>query len=214
MMASPQTFKHESCSQGSTRVKAHFAAGASGAVGAFTANSGQFDTANFTRVSAGVYKAPLLESWLALDEANPQVVGAFTSTDGTIGHCIQDNVSRQSNRTFLANGSTDAVVASTKTFTLANGAFTPTDVGATINITNSVADNGAYTIATVTSSTVIVVNETVTSNETFGATVTFVLTDVPYLAFEFQRSDTGVAADPLSGVSVRFNVDLVWDSYS
>lgn len=212
-MASPQTFKHESCTQGTTRVKAHFTAGASGAVGAFSADSGQFDTANLVRLSAGVYKAPLLEQWIACDEESARVIGPYSSTAGCRGVCSQNNVSKQSNRTFLANGSTDAVVASTKTFTLANGAFTASDVGATFVVTNSTADNGTYSIASVTSATVVVVNETVPANETFGATVTFVLSDVPYLAFTFTREDTGVAADPPSGSSVRLNADLQWDCF-
>jgi hypothetical protein len=212
-MASPQTFNHESCTQGTTRVKAHFAVGASGAIGAFTADSGQIDTVNIVRLSAGLYKVPLLEQWMNLDESHPDQIGPSSTTSGTEAQTVQDNVHKQSNRTFLANGSTDAVVASTKTWTLANGAFTASDVGAAFVVTNSTADNGTYTIASVTSSTVVVVNETVPANETFGATVTFVLTDVPYISVQFVRQDTGAPADITSGSSCRLNFDLQWDVF-
>lgn len=77
------------------------------------------------------------------------------------------------NRVITHNAS-DAVVASTKTFTFVNGAFTTADVGRKIILqktANSGANDGLYTIASRTSSTVVVVTETVAANETFGASV-------------------------------------------
>ena len=71
---------------------------------------------------------------------------------------------------------TDAVVASTHTWTFANGAFTAADVGGTITVAGAtnVANNGTFTITSVTNATTIVTSGSQT-NETFtagGPTVT------------------------------------------
>ena len=211
-MASPATFKHESCTEGTTRVKAHFTAGSTGAVGAFTADSGQFDTANLVRISAGLYKCPLLEQWVALDEESMRVVGTYATTTGCRGVTVQNNVAKQSNRT-IAWTSGDAVVNSTKTWTIANGAFTQGDVGATITVTGSTTSNGSFVIASVTSATVMVTTAGPGADETLASTTVIALADVPYLLVQFTREDTGAAADPASGNSVRINADLQWDIF-
>src|SRR6476469_6913253 len=78
---------------------------------------------------------------------------------------------------------TDHVVASTKTWTFANGAFTAADVGGTFTVTDSVADDGTYTIASVTNATTIVSTEAVAGDETFDPdTVTVSVTSAPLQA--------------------------------
>ena len=79
----------------------------------------------------------------------------------------------------IAIKDTDHVVASTHTWTFANGAFTSADVGASLKVsgaTNS-NNNATVTISSVTNSTTIVTNGTQT-NETFTDAVTAVLTGV------------------------------------
>lgn len=103
-------------------------------------------------------------------------------------------------RVITANGTTDHVVSGTKTWTFASGAFTSADVGATFVVANSVADNGTYTVASVTNGTTIVSTEAVTADETFGATVTATITQVgPTGTFTVEGSNDG----PLEDESTR-----------
>jgi hypothetical protein len=79
----------------------------------------------------------------------------------------------------IAIKDTDHVVASTHTWTFANGAFTSADVGASLKVsgaTNS-NNNATVTISSVTNSTTIVTNGTQT-DETFTDAVTVVITPV------------------------------------
>lgn len=66
----------------------------------------------------------------------------------------------------------DAVVGSTKTWTIANGGFTAGDVGRALVVTGSVSNDGTYTIASVTNGRVMVTGGTPT-NETFTSSVRF-----------------------------------------
>jgi hypothetical protein len=106
------------------------------------------------------------------------------------GICFQA-VTSAYQRVITANGTTDHVVSSTKTWTFAGGAFTAADVGATFVIAHSVADNGTYTIASVTNGTTIVSTEAVASDETFTANVTMTLSGGVDLHYTF--SDISVS---------------------
>lgn len=77
----------------------------------------------------------------------------------------------------------DAVVSATKTWTFANGNFGSGDVGGTFTIAGSVADDGTYTIDSVTDATTIVSTEAVASDETFDTSaVTISMTDPDLVA--------------------------------
>lgn len=80
-------------------------------------------------------------------------------------------------RVIAANGTTDHVVAGTKTWTLSAGSFGQGDVGGTFVI-NTGLNAGSYVIATVVSSTVVTSVGAPAANETFGGTVTATLTDL------------------------------------
>jgi hypothetical protein len=68
---------------------------------------------------------------------------------------------------------TDSVVAGTKTWTFANGAFATTEVGGTFTITGTdLGNDGTYTIASRTSATVVVSVEAPAADETFDGTET------------------------------------------
>lgn len=88
-------------------------------------------------------------------------------------------------RTFAANGTTDNVVSATKTWTFHNGNFTAADVGATFTVTGSVADNGTYTITSVTDANTVVSTEAVPADETFTTAVTVVLNGGVALHYSF-----------------------------
>ena len=80
---------------------------------------------------------------------------------------------------------TDSVVAATKTWTFANGAFDSGDVGATFVVTGSSGgtNDGTFTVASVTNATTIVSVEAPGGNETFDPdTVTVTFTDEPLQA--------------------------------
>jgi hypothetical protein len=93
----------------------------------------------------------------------------------------------------IAHQAGDAVVASTHTFTFANGAFTAADVGATLTVAGAANsnNNAAVVIATVTNATTIVTNGTQT-DETFGVGVTATLVRAkPTGTFTVQTSEDG-----------------------
>ena len=79
----------------------------------------------------------------------------------------EDRVSNQ--RQFDVTN-TDNVVASTHTWTMANGGFLATDVGGRLIVSGTVSNDGTYTITSRTSATVVVTGGTQV-NETFAATV-------------------------------------------
>lgn len=95
----------------------------------------------------------------------------------------------------IARHSGDAVVAGTKTVTLANGAFTAADKGGTLTVagTTGGTNDGAYTITTVTNATTIVTSQAWGGgDESFGVGVTFSLQQAnPKGTFGFQVSDDG-----------------------
>jgi hypothetical protein len=74
----------------------------------------------------------------------------------------------------VAHHAGDAVVASTKTWTFANGAFTAADVGGTFTMggTSGTTNDGAFVIASVTNATTVVSVGSPGGNETFGSGVT------------------------------------------
>lgn len=155
-----------------------------------------------TRTPANaVYAKPLMPG------PNPGIIGPLSTSDGTIGQVVNDQSDASTTRT-IAYHSSDAVVASTKTFTIGNGAFTAADVGGKFNVFGSAQGNdGTYTIATVTSGTVIVVVETVTADETFASTVTYGVSGA-YLVIAFSQTGTPGAADVASGNQVFWQFSL------
>ena len=87
---------------------------------------------------------------------------------------------------------TDTVVAATKTWHFANGAFTAADVGATFVIAGSVSNNGSFVVASVTNATTIVSVGAPGGNETFPGSATMTITDVgPTGTFAVQGSNDG-----------------------
>lgn len=93
---------------------------------------------------------------------------------------------------------TDEVVAATKTWTFANGAFTAADVGATFVLAGSASNDGTYTIASVTNPTTIVSVEAPVGDETFAGTETLTLT---------QEGPTGVLSVDGSNDGPLMDVD-------
>lgn len=80
----------------------------------------------------------------------------------------------------LVLGTGDKVVAGTKTFTFANGAFTADDTNGTLTITGAAngGNNSTFTISSVTNATTVVCSAaTGLVDETFGANVKVVVTD-------------------------------------
>lgn len=66
---------------------------------------------------------------------------------------------------------TDHVVASTKTWTFAEGGFIAGDVGDTFTVTGSASNDGTYTIASRTNARVVVTTEAPGGDETFDPEV-------------------------------------------
>jgi hypothetical protein len=135
----------------------------------------------------------------------PQVIGTYSTTDGTHGNVIADTTDGKNQR-LIAHHASDAVVGSTRTWTIGNGAFTQADIGATIAVSGSVSNDGQWTIQSVTSGTVVVTTESPT-DETFGSTQAFNILGT-YLTIEFCQSGTGAAAEVLSGNEVLFPFSL------
>jgi len=197
---------------GVTALQLRFLVGSSGAITSFS-HQGAKHILNTKRLKAGYYRILLDGVWYVERDASnaviakpfqpfgtPNVIGPLSTSAGTIGQWVNDQSDASTART-IAHG-TDSVVASTKTFTIANGAFTAADVGASFNVFGSANGNdGTYTIATVTSGTVIVVVETVTADETFGSGVTFGVSGA-YVVFAFSQTGTPGAADVASGSEV------------
>lgn len=86
-------------------------------------------------------------------------------------------IAAEQTRSFMVIPGSDHVVSSTKTWTFADGNFGSGDVGGTFTIAGSVADDGTYTINSVTNATTVVSTEAVASNETFSKDVTVSITD-------------------------------------
>jgi hypothetical protein len=134
-----------------------------------------------------------------------------TPVSGVLSTLDMDNVSFQLKTANVTRTITidpaDHVVASSHTWTFANGAFTAADVGGTLTVagaTNS-NNNATVTISSVTNSTTIVTTGTQT-NETFSnGTTTASVTDVPLAgAWTFQadnmyETDTGNNSIPNAG---------------
>lgn len=95
--------------------------------------------------------------------------------DGLVGSEAGDVADNKGRVRTIARTAGDAVVASTKTLTIALGAFTALDVGRRIKLigTSGATNDLMLTIATVTSGTVIVVTEALGGNETFGSGVSY-----------------------------------------
>lgn len=199
---------------GITLLLLRFLVGSSGAITSFSHQGAKHIKAT-TRLKAGFYRI-LLDGVYYVERnanlsvyakpfmglGNPNVIGPLSTTAGTIGQWVNDQSDASTTRT-IAYHSSDAVVASTKTFTIGNGAFTAADVGASFNVFGSANGNdGTYTIATVTSATVIVVVETVTADETFASTVTYGISGA-YVVFAFNQTGTPGAADVASGSEVE-----------
>jgi hypothetical protein len=203
---------------GMTFLQLRFLVGASGAITSFS-HQGSKHIRQTLRLKAGYYGVKLDGVWYVERAANlavtatpftpagnPTVIGPLTTSGGTIGQVVNDQTTAATARN-IAHGA-DSVVAATKTFTIANGAFTAADVGGTFNVFGSANGNdGTYTIATVTSATVIVVVETVTADETFGSGVTFSVSGA-YFVIAFNQSGTPGAADVDSGSEVSFIFSL------
>lgn len=203
---------------GVTLLLLRFLVGASGAITSFS-HQGSNHIKSTLRLKAGYYRclldgvyyierspslAVLAKPFMAMGD--PNVIGPLSTSAGTIGQVVNDQSDASTSRT-IAHGA-DSVVAATKTFTIANGAFTAADVGASFNVFGSANGNdGTYTIATVTSATVIVVVETVTADETFGSGVTFAVSGA-YFVIGFSQTGTPGAADVASGSEVEFVFSL------
>ena len=82
-------------------------------------------------------------------------------------------ISEGDRRVFSANGTTDAVVGGSTTWTIAGGAFVAGDVGGFLVVRGTVSNDGIYTISSRTSSTVIVTSGAAATDETFTAAATF-----------------------------------------
>jgi hypothetical protein len=209
------TWYHRLCEEpGQFDIGTRFLVGASGAITS-TSRQSQHITA-VTRLKAGFYAVYLMAKFYVdpssrsplLPGPVPRVIGDVTTTDGTVGH-IQSDETGGFNTRAITHG-TDSLVVATKTFTFSLGAFTFKDVGAKLTVagTTSGLNDGIYTIVTVTSSTVVVVLEVPGgSDETFGAGVTQAISGY-YITISFGRSDTGAAADVLSGNEVDFAISL------
>jgi hypothetical protein len=114
----------------------------------------------------------VLEHAQALKDWADDITDAVNATAGSESGVVADNKGRV--RT-IARTAGDAVVASTKTLTIALGAFTALDVGRRIKLiaTSGGTNDLVLTIASVTSGTVIVVTEALGGNETFGSGVSY-----------------------------------------
>lgn len=129
-------------------------------------------------------------------DSQPVALASTTPVSAILPLMEFDNVSFQLKtlnvtRTITINAA-DHVVASTHTWTFANGAFTAADVGGTLTVAGATNanNNATVTIASVTNSTTIVTGGTQT-NETFNnGTTTASVTDVPLAgAWTFQADD-------------------------
>lgn len=185
-----------------------------GSTGAITSYShkGQGHIQFVYRVGAGIYVVYLDGVYYVNPSGAkpfvggiPQVLGAYTTTDGTEGNVIADTTDGKNQRS-IAHHASDAVVGSTRTWTIGNGAFTAADVGATISVSGSASNDGQWTIQSVTSATVVVTTESPT-DETFGASQGFSILGT-YLTIEFGQSGDGTAADVKSGNEVLFPFTL------
>lgn len=199
---------------GMTFLQLRFLVGTSGAITSYS-HQGAKHIRQTLRLKAGYYGVKLDGVWYVERSAalaviakpfmpmgNPVVIGPLSTSDGTNGQWVNDQSDSSTARNIAWKNSSDAVVASTKTFTIGNGAFTAADVGGTFNVFGSAQGNdGTYTIATVTSATVIVVVETVTGNETFTAAQSYSVSGA-YLVFAFNQTGTPGAADVASGAEV------------
>jgi hypothetical protein len=204
---------------GITLMLLRFLVGASGAITSYSRQANRHVT-SVVRLAAGYYSmffdgvyyvtrnaALTLVATPFTPFGDPSVIGPLSTTAGTIGQWVNDQSASQNARN-IAFHSSDAVVASTKTFTIGNGAFTAADVGGKFNVFGSAQGNdGAYTIASVTSSTVIVVVETVNANETFTSAQSFSVSGA-WVVFAFSQTGTPGAADVASGseASVVFSL--------
>ena len=203
---------------GLTPLQLRFLVGSTGAITSFS-HQGAGHILATTRLKAGYYVNKLDGVWYVERTASlavhakpfmpfgdPVVLGPLSTSAGTIGQVVNDQSDASTKRT-IAHGA-DSVVAATKTFTIANGAFSAADVGANFNVFGSANGNdGTFTIATVTSATVIVVVETVTADETFGAGVTFGVSGA-YFVIAFSQTGTPGAADVASGSEVAMIFSL------
>lgn len=113
----------------------------------------------------------VLGNALAIQAWAQDITDAVNATAGSESGVVATKGSVRS----IARTAGDAVVSGTKTFTIALGAFTALDVGRRIKLagTSGGTNDGVYTIASVTSGTVIVVTEAVPGDETFGVAVTY-----------------------------------------
>lgn len=207
----PETFE-----PGDAAAYVKFLVGATGAVSTISRSNACFGTP--VRLSAGLYYFPLTAAFYSagvlpgtsvsplLTEAIT-VHGAYTTTDGTFGFLAANTTSGNNQRT-IAHGA-DSVVAATKTWTFANGAFTFDDVGSTLTMANTAAagDKGNFTIKSVTSATVIVTVEAPGADETFGSTVTQAISGIG-VAYQLVASNGGAAADPKQGNLVMLALRL------
>lgn len=204
---------------GLTVMLLRFLVGASGAITSYSHKASRH-ILNVVRLSAGEYTMFFDGVYYVERAANlainalpfsplgpPAVIGPLSTSTGTVGQWVNDQSAAQTTRN-IAFHSSDAVVASTKTFTIGNGAFTAADVGGQFLVVGSAqGNNGVYTIASVTNTTTIVVVETVTANETFTSTQSFGVQGV-YVVFAFSQTGTPGAADVASGSEVACEFSL------
>jgi hypothetical protein len=201
---------------GDTSAYYKFLVGSTGAISTVSRASGCFGTAvrldvgkYYYPLTAAFYSAPILPGGIKaspLLDIKPTVHGAYSTTTGTIGFVLA-NTSSGSNQRTIAHG-TDSVVASTKTFTFSNGAFTFDDIGSTLTLGGTAnGNNGTYTIKSVTSGTVVVVVETVTADETFGSGVTQSISGIG-IAVQFNQAGDGTVAEVATSNLVMLSVKL------
>lgn len=209
----------QSVDAGITLLLLRFLVGSTGAITSFS-HQGSKHIRLTLRLKAGYYGIYLDGVWYVERASNlainanpltpmgaPTVIGPLSTSAGTLGQVVNDQSAGQGNR-IIAWLTGDAVVASTKTFTIGNGAFTAADVGAPFVVAGSAQGNdGTYHIATVTNTTTVVVEETVTANETFPSTINYSIQGA-FIVIAFSQTGTPGAADVASGAEVSFVFSL------
>lgn len=209
-------YEPESFEPGDAAAYIKFAVGTTGAVGTPTRSNACFGLP--VRLDVGKYYFPLTAAFYSagvlpgttvspLLTEKATVHGVYATTTGTIPFLLANTTSGDNQRV-IAHGA-DSVVASTHTWTFANGAFTFNDVGATLTMGNTAAagDKGNFTIKSVTSATVIVTVEAPGADETFGSTVTQSISGIG-VAYQFNQAGDGTVAEVASANIVMLTLRL------
>jgi hypothetical protein len=105
------------------------------------------------------------------DFTDPAATASGGEIHGTFVECawLKMTITPSSMTRTIAHHSSDAVVAATSTWTLGNGAFTASDVGASIVVTGDATADGTYVIESVTNSTTIVTATGPAADSTLGS---------------------------------------------